>query len=61
MARDRPSRPSSALTWRVSPTRFAHAQATLRLKMDHKNENFNMFDLVAYRIKFMEHPHAGDK
>lgn len=49
------------MTWRVSPTRFAHAQATLRLKMDHKNENFNMFDLVAYRIKFMEHPHAGDK
>lgn len=27
--------------------------------MDHKNENFNMFDLIAYRIKFVEHPHAG--
>ena len=24
--------------------------------MDHKNENFNMFDLIAYRIKFVEHP-----
>ena len=24
--------------------------------MDHKNENYNMFDLIAYRIKFMEHP-----
>ena len=27
--------------------------------MDHKNENFNMFDLIAYRIKFTPHPHAG--
>ena len=24
--------------------------------MDHKNENYNMFDLIAYRIKFMVHP-----
>ena len=31
------------------------------MKMDHKNENYNMFDLIAYRIKFVEHPHAGDK
>jgi len=29
-----------------------HTQATLRMKMDYKNENFNMFDLIAYRIKF---------
>ena len=29
------------------------------VQMDHKNENFNMFDLIAYRIKFVEHPHAG--
>lgn len=36
-------------------------KATLRMKMDPKNENFNMFDLIAYRIKFAEHPHAGDK
>ncbi|MEW5320129.1 MAG: hypothetical protein WDW38_011226 [Sanguina aurantia] len=25
------------------------------------NENFNMFDLIAYRIKFASHPHVGDK
>jgi len=31
------------------------------MKMDHKNENFNMFDLIAYRIKFQPHPHAGDR
>ena len=29
--------------------------------MDHKNENYNMFDLIAYRIKFVEHPKAGDR
>lgn len=31
------------------------------MRQDHKNENYNMFDLIAYRIKFTEHPHAGDK
>ena len=35
--------------------------ATLRMRQDHRNENFNMFDLIAYRIKFVEHTHAGDK
>jgi len=35
--------------------------ATLRMKMDMQNVNFNMFDLIAYRIKFAEHPKAGDK
>ena len=28
--------------------------------MDYKNENVNMFDLIAYRIKFIPHPKAGD-
>ena len=27
--------------------------------MDPKNENFNMFDLIAYRVKFVAHPRAG--
>jgi hypothetical protein len=26
------------------------------MRMDHKNENYNMFDLIAYRIKFTSHP-----
>lgn len=30
-----------------------------RMKQDVKNENYNMFDLIAYRVKFMPHPHAG--
>mmetsp|Transcript_113401 Transcript_113401/g.169593 ORF Transcript_113401/g.169593 Transcript_113401/m.169593 type:complete len:692 (+) Transcript_113401:112-2187(+) len=33
---------------------------TLRLKMDLESSNPNMYDLVAYRIKYTAHPHAGD-
>ena len=33
---------------------------TLRLKMDLESSNPNMYDLVAYRIKYTPHPHAGD-
>ena len=33
---------------------------TLRLKMDFESSNPNMYDLVAYRIKFVRHPHAGE-
>lgn len=36
-------------------------KATLRLKMDPKNDNRNMDDLVAYRVKFCRHPHVGDE
>lgn len=28
---------------------YAEGEATLRMKMDHKNENPNMWDSVAYR------------
>lgn len=31
------------------------------MKQDVKNENYNMFDLIAYRIKFVPHPKAGPK
>jgi len=40
---------------------YAEGEVSLRMKMDVKNENYNMFDLVAYRIKYVEHPMAGDK
>lgn len=33
---------------------------TLRLKMDFESSNPNMYDLVAYRIRYTEHPHSGD-
>lgn len=35
--------------------------ATLRMKGDMSNDNANMKDLIAYRIKYTAHPHAGDK
>lgn len=41
--------------------KFKDNEATLRLKMDMSSTNFNMYDQVAYRIKFIPHPHAGDK
>ena len=40
---------------------FEENERTLRLKMDMKNDNPVMRDLVAYRIKYAEHPHAGRK
>ncbi len=38
---------------------FQEGQYTLRLKMDMTSANPNMYDLVAYRIKYTPHPHAG--
>jgi len=38
---------------------FKEGQYTLRLKMDFESPNPNMYDLVAYRIKYTPHPHAG--
>ena len=40
---------------------FEEGAATLRLKMDMKHENPNMRDIIAYRIKYVAHPHVGDK
>lgn len=40
---------------------YNEGEVCLRMKMDVKNENYNMFDLIAYRIKYMPHPMAGDK
>ncbi len=59
--RDRPVEESLALFEDMRRGMIDEGTATLRMKMDPKNENFNMFDLIAYRIKFAEHPHAGDK
>lgn len=39
---------------------FDEGTYTLRLKMDLESANPNMYDLVAYRIKYTPHPHAGD-
>lgn len=39
---------------------YAEGSYTLRLKMDFESSNPNMYDLVAYRIKYTQHPHAGN-
>jgi glutaminyl-tRNA synthetase len=39
---------------------FEEGAWTLRLKMDFDSSNPNMYDLVAYRIKYTSHPHVGD-
>jgi glutaminyl-tRNA synthetase len=41
--------------------KFEEGTATLRMKMDMQNDNPCLRDLVAYRIKYAPHPHAGDK
>eukprot|EP00301_Raphidiophrys_heterophryoidea_P019991 c4796_g1_i1.p1 GENE.c4796_g1_i1~~c4796_g1_i1.p1 ORF type:complete len:693 (+),score=183.51 c4796_g1_i1:88-2079(+) len=40
--------------------KYEEGGASLRMKMDMESENFNMYDQVAYRIKYVAHPHAGD-
>ena len=40
--------------------KYAASDATLRLKMDMLSPNPNLWDQVAYRIKYVPHPHAGN-
>lgn len=58
--RDRPIEESLKLFDDMKRGLVEEGTATLRMKMDHKNENYNMFDLIAYRVKFAPHPHIGD-
>jgi len=39
---------------------YEEGSKTLRLKMDFNSANPNMFDLVAYRIRYISHPHVND-
>lgn len=40
---------------------YAPSEATLRLKMDITSSNPNMYDQIAYRIKYNPHPRTGDE
>lgn len=40
---------------------FKEGEASLRMKGDLKSPNPNMWDHVAYRIKYTPHPHVGNK
>lgn len=59
--RDRPVAESLKLFDEMKQGLIEEGKATLRMKQDMQSDNFNMYDLIAYRIKFTPHPHAGDK
>ncbi|EOA34714.1 hypothetical protein CARUB_v10022284mg [Capsella rubella] len=59
--RDRPIEESLKLFEEMKRGNMKEEEATLRMKMDMQNDNCNMYDLIAYRIKLTPHPHAGDK
>ncbi|XP_073295082.1 glutamine--tRNA ligase, cytoplasmic [Primulina huaijiensis] len=59
--RDRPIEESLKLFDDMKRGMIEEGEATLRMKQDMQSDNFNMYDLIAYRIKFTPHPHAGDK
>ncbi|GMY18387.1 glutamine--tRNA ligase isoform X1 [Fagus crenata] len=59
--RDRPVAESLKLFDDMRKGLIEEGKATLRMKQDMQSDNYNMYDLIAYRIKFTPHPHAGDK
>ncbi|TKY50847.1 Glutamine--tRNA ligase [Spatholobus suberectus] len=59
--RDRPISESLKLFEEMKNGHVEEGKATLRMKQDMQSDNYNMYDLIAYRIKFTPHPHAGDK
>ena len=59
--RDRPIAESLRLFDEMRRGLWAEGSVVLRMRQDPRNENYNMYDLIAYRIKYVAHPHAGDK
>eukprot|EP01018_Ginkgo_biloba_P011028 Gb_30862 [translate_table: standard] len=59
--RNRPIAESLKLFDEMRRGMIDEGKATLRMKQDMQSDNFNMYDLIAYRIKFTPHPHVGDK
>ncbi|XP_050221501.1 glutamine--tRNA ligase, cytoplasmic isoform X1 [Mercurialis annua] len=59
--RDRPIAESLKLFDEMRVGLIEEGKATLRMKQDMQSDNFNMYDLIAYRIKFTPHPRSGDK
>ena len=49
--RDRPIEESLKLFKETRRGMVEEGKATLRMKQDMQSDNFNMFDLIAYRIK----------
>ncbi|GMH27496.1 hypothetical protein Nepgr_029339 [Nepenthes gracilis] len=59
--RDRPIEESLVLFEQMRRGMIEEGKATLRMKQDMQSDNKNMYDLIAYRIKFTPHPKAGDR
>ncbi|ELR22833.1 glutamine-tRNA ligase [Acanthamoeba castellanii str. Neff] len=59
--RDRPIEESLRLFEDMRMGKFKEGEATLRMKQDLTSHNPCLWDHVAYRVKFVPHPHAGDK
>ncbi|CAM9252052.1 unnamed protein product, partial [Chrysoparadoxa australica] len=59
--RERPVEENLALFEDMRRGKFAENAATLRLKMDWSSPNPNMWDFIAYRIRYLPHPHAGEE
>jgi len=59
--RNRPIEESLRLFEDMKKGKFAEGEAVLRMKGDMSSPNPNMRDLVAYRIKYVPHPIAGNE
>jgi glutaminyl-tRNA synthetase len=59
--RNRPVEENLELFRAMRDGKYKEGELSLRLKIDWEHPNPNMWDPVAYRIKHMAHPHAGDK
>ncbi|CAD2221976.1 glutaminyl-tRNA synthetase [Angomonas deanei] len=59
--RNRPVEENLLLFEHMRQGRYAEGEATLRVKADMKSDNPNMRDFIAYRVKYVAHPHVGDK
>ncbi|KAK4535885.1 hypothetical protein CDCA_CDCA06G1910 [Cyanidium caldarium] len=59
--RDRPVEENLHLFNRMRQGVFEEGAATLRMKIDMQHPNPSMRDPVAYRIKYVPHPHVGDR
>jgi len=58
--RDRPAHESLREFALMRAGFFAEGTACLRLRIDMRSVNPNLWDPVAYRVKYTPHPHAGD-
>ena len=59
--RDRPIEESLSCFENMRKGKYGPSDCTLRMKIDMDSPNPNMWDPVAYRIKYLPHPHAGDE